>query len=69
MSPGAPRRFPPPRRAERIAGGYVVRDANEQSIAYIYAREKKPRRCKRGFSLLTRRGASRPTSPGCRSCS
>jgi hypothetical protein len=33
-----PRRLPPPWRAERIPGGYVVRDANEQSIAYVYAR-------------------------------
>ena len=33
------RRFPPPWRADRIPGGYVVRDANGQSIAYIYSRE------------------------------
>ena len=35
----ASRRFPPPWRADRIPGGYVVRDANGQSIAYIYSRE------------------------------
>jgi hypothetical protein len=35
----APRRFPPPWRADRIPGGYVVRDANGQAIAYIYSRE------------------------------
>ena len=29
-----PRRFPPPWKAEKIAGGYVVRDANGQSLAY-----------------------------------
>jgi hypothetical protein len=34
----APRRFPPPWKAERIPGGYVVRDANGQSIAYVYSR-------------------------------
>jgi hypothetical protein len=34
----APRRFPPPWRADRIPGGYVVRDDNEQAIAYLYAR-------------------------------
>ena len=33
------RRFPPPWRADKIPGGYVVRDANEQAIAYIYSRE------------------------------
>jgi hypothetical protein len=33
------RRFPPPWRADRIPGGYVVRDANGQAIAYIYSRE------------------------------
>jgi hypothetical protein len=31
------RRFPPPWTAERIPGGYVVRDANGQSIAYVCA--------------------------------
>ena len=33
------RRFPPPWRADKIPGGYVVRDANGQSIAYVYSRE------------------------------
>ena len=33
-----PRRFPPPWRADRIPGGYVVRDDNGQAIAYLYAR-------------------------------
>jgi hypothetical protein len=33
-----PRRFPPPWKAEKIAGGYVVRDANGQSLAYVYLR-------------------------------
>ena len=27
-----PRRFPSPRRADKIAGGYVVRDANGQAL-------------------------------------
>jgi hypothetical protein len=35
----APRRLPPPWRADRIPGDYVVRDANGQAIAYIYSRE------------------------------
>jgi hypothetical protein len=32
------RRFPAPWRAEKIPGGYVVRDANDQAIAYVYSR-------------------------------
>jgi hypothetical protein len=34
----APRRFPPPWRAEKMPGGYVVRDANDQALAYLYSR-------------------------------
>ncbi len=37
-----PRRFPPPWKAERIPGGYVVRDANGQAIAYVYAKMLEP---------------------------
>lgn len=33
------RRFPPPWRHEKIPGGYLVRDANDQAIAYIYSRD------------------------------
>jgi hypothetical protein len=33
------RRFPPPWRADKILGGYVVRDANGQALAYIYSRK------------------------------
>ena len=33
------RRFPPPWRADKIPGGYVVRDANGQSIAFLFSRE------------------------------
>ena len=33
------RRFKPPWTAERIAGGYVVKNATGQSLAYVYARE------------------------------
>jgi hypothetical protein len=32
------RRFLPPWRADRIPGGYVVRDDNGQELAYIYSR-------------------------------
>ena len=34
-----PRRFKPPWVAERIPGGYVVKDATGQALAYIYGRE------------------------------
>jgi hypothetical protein len=33
------RRFPPPWTVESIPGGLVVRDANGQSLAYVYSRE------------------------------
>jgi K+/H+ antiporter YhaU regulatory subunit KhtT len=32
------RRLPAPWRAEKIPGGYVVRDNNDQAIAYVYCR-------------------------------
>jgi hypothetical protein len=31
------RRFPSPWRADRMPGGYVVRDANGQALAYLYS--------------------------------
>jgi hypothetical protein len=34
-----PRRFPPPWTVDDIPGGYVMRDANGQSLAYVYARD------------------------------
>ena len=34
----ASRRFPAPWKADKIPGGYVVRDANGQALAYLYAR-------------------------------
>jgi len=33
-----PRRFPAPWQADNIPGGYVIRDANKQALAYVYAR-------------------------------
>jgi hypothetical protein len=35
----APRRFPPPWRADKTPHGFVVRDANGQELAYIYSLE------------------------------
>jgi hypothetical protein len=32
------RRFPAPWHADKIPGGYVIRDANRQARAYVYAR-------------------------------
>jgi hypothetical protein len=33
------RRFPPPWRADKVPGGYVVRDATGQALACLYGRE------------------------------
>ena len=33
------RRFPSPWRADPMPGGYVVRDANGQALAYLYSRD------------------------------
>ncbi len=35
------RRFPPPWTVEQIPGGYKVKDATGQSLAYVYGRETK----------------------------
>jgi K+/H+ antiporter YhaU regulatory subunit KhtT len=35
----APRRFPAPWRADTVPGGYVVRDANGQAMAFVYSRD------------------------------
>jgi hypothetical protein len=34
----AARRFPAPWKAEKMPGGYVVRDANGQALAHVYSR-------------------------------
>jgi hypothetical protein len=33
-----PRHLPPPWKAEKIPGGFVIRDANGQALAYVYNR-------------------------------
>ena len=33
-----PRHLPPPWKAEKIPGGFVIRDANSQALAYVYSR-------------------------------
>ena len=35
MMVGEPRQFPPPWRAEKMPGGYVVRDANDAGCTCI----------------------------------
>jgi hypothetical protein len=35
----APRRFPSSWHADPMPGGYVVRDANGQALAYLYSRD------------------------------
>jgi hypothetical protein len=35
----SPRRFPAPWHADTIPGGYVVRDANGQALAFLYSRD------------------------------
>ena len=34
------RRFPPPWHEEKIAGGYIVRDANGQVLVHIFAHSR-----------------------------
>jgi len=41
MSQQRTRRFSPPWTVEQIPGGFKVLDANGQSLAYVYGREKK----------------------------
>ena len=38
------RRFPAPWRADKMPGGYVVRDANGQALAYLYFDDEPSRR-------------------------
>jgi hypothetical protein len=33
------RRFPAPWRADKMPGGYIVRDANGQALVYVYSCE------------------------------
>jgi hypothetical protein len=35
----SPRRFPTPWQADKLLGGYVVRYANGQALAYVYSRD------------------------------
>jgi hypothetical protein len=59
------RRFPPPWKIERIVGGYVVKDANGQSLAYVYGRESRADADKAQLLTLDEADASPPTSLSC----
>jgi hypothetical protein len=59
------RRFPAPWHSDKIPGGYVIRDANGQALAYAYARATQAEAAKPKCSRQTRRAGSRLTSRGC----
>jgi hypothetical protein len=56
-----PRRFPPPWHADPMPGGYVVRDANGQALAYLYSRDNEDEARQVRCSQKTRRAASPAT--------
>jgi hypothetical protein len=60
----ATRRFPAPWRADKMPGGYVVRDANGQALVYVYSRENEAKALQ--AKVLTADEAS--TSRSCRGC-
>jgi hypothetical protein len=51
------RRFPPPWTVEELDAGFVVRDHNAQSLAYVYFEDEPERRS--AAKLLTRDEARR----------
>jgi hypothetical protein len=63
----AARRFPP-WTAEETEACFIVRDANEQALAYVYCEYEPGRRAAAKPLTATRLGASPSTSPSCRSC-
>jgi hypothetical protein len=61
------RRLPPPWKVEKIPGGYVVRDANGQALAYVYSRATETDAIQ--AKVLTDDEARRvAANTGCRSC-
>jgi len=62
------RRFPAPWRADKVPGGYVIRDANGQALAYIHSRENEDEA--RQAKVLTKDVAAdrHQRRVGCRSC-
>jgi hypothetical protein len=66
---GPSRRFPPPWRADPMPGGYVVRDANGQTLAFDYSRDSEVEARQAKVLTKTRHDGSRSILRGCRSCS
>jgi len=60
------RRFTAPWRADKISGGYVVRDANRQAPVYIYSRDSEAERQAKVLTprqLVSRQGAPKGLRP------
>ena len=60
------RHFPPRWSVEETDACFIVRDANGRALAYVYFEEEPGGGRRPSSSPATRRGASPPTSPGCR---
>ena len=60
------RRFPPPWSVEEQSACFVMRDHNEQALAYVYFEEELGRRS--SAKLLTKDEARRIAANSCRSC-
>jgi hypothetical protein len=61
--------LPAPWRADKMPGGYVVRDANGQALVYVYSRENEAEALQ--AKVLTVDEAGRiafKTSRSCRDC-
>jgi hypothetical protein len=64
------RRIPSPWHADPMPGGYVVRDANGQALAYLYSRENEDEaRQAKVLTKKTWRDGSSSMLRGFRSCS
>jgi hypothetical protein len=62
------RHFPPPWRAEKFSGGYVVRDANGFAVAYVYGRSTEVEAMEAKQRRWMKRDGSHQTLPGYRRC-
>jgi hypothetical protein len=54
--PEPPRRFPAPWHADPMPGGYAVRDANGQTLAFVYSRDSDARLLPQGHRCPARGG-------------
>ena len=63
----SPRRFPPPWSIEDIGAAFVVKDGNDQKLAYVCITRKSPDGVRRrSCSAKMRQGGLRPTSQATR---